>query len=261
MIDVKDIKVSYDTKVILENFSFSVDEGLMVSIIGPNGCGKSTALKAISKFLKKTNGKVYLQGEDMDKLSAKNIAKKMSVLSQYNRNPDDITVRDLVSYGRIPHKRWYERNSKEDQKVIDWAIKETGLTSMQDESILELSGGERQRVWIAMSLAQEPKVLLLDEPTTYLDISHQLEIMELLKKLNKELNLTVIMVLHELSQAAKYSDKIIVMKKGDIIKQGSPNKIITEKLLKDVYDVDVFIDKESLKDEIIIHPLKKTVIE
>lgn len=257
MLEVKDIKVSYDTKMILKDFSFSVKKGQMVSIIGPNGCGKSTALKAISKFLKKSSGKIYLQGEDMDELTAKKIAKKMSVLSQYNKNPEDITIKDLVSYGRIPHKRWYERNSEKDEKIIAWAIEETGLRDMQNESILELSGGERQRVWIAMSLAQEPKILLLDEPTTYLDISHQLEIMELLKKLNKELDLTVIMVLHELSQAVKYSDKIIVMKKGEIIEQGNPNEIITEKLLKEVYNVDVYIDKNSLRDEIIIHPLKK----
>ena len=224
MIDVKDIKVSYDTKVILENFSFSVDEGLMVSIIGPNGCGKSTALKAISKFLKKTNGKVYLQGEDMDKLSAKNIAKKMSVLSQYNRNPDDITVRDLVSYGRIPHKRWYERNSKEDQKVIDWAIKETGLTSMQDESILELSGGERQRVWIAMSLAQEPKVLLLDEPTTGLDIAQKASFRRLLDQVARDR--AVLISSHDVADLVKRTQTVLVLVEGRIVAKGSPDQLM-----------------------------------
>lgn len=257
MIEVKNIKVSYDSKVILENFSFKVKEGEMVSIIGPNGCGKSTVLKTISGFLKKSGGKVYLQGEDMDEISAKKIARKMSVLSQYNRNPEDITVEDLVSYGRVPHKKWYEKKSEKDEEIINWALEETGVKNMKDSSILELSGGERQRVWLAMSLAQEPRVLLLDEPTTYLDISHQLEIMELLRKLNRELKITVIMVLHELSQAAKYSDKIIVMKKGKVVGEGRPFNILDEKLIKEVYNVDAYIDKKSIKDEIIIHPIRK----
>lgn len=257
MIEVKNIKVSYDSKVILENFSFKVKEGEMVSIIGPNGCGKSTVLKTISGFLKKSGGKVYLQGEDMDEISAKKIARKMSVLSQYNRNPEDITVEDLVSYGRVPHKKWYEKKSEKDEEIINWALEETGVKNMKDSSILELSGGERQRVWLAMSLAQEPRVLLLDEPTTYLDISHQLEIMELLRKLNRELKITVIMVLHELSQAAKYSDKIIVMKKGKVVGEGRPFNILDEKLIEEVYNVDAYIDKKSIKDEIIIHPIRK----
>ncbi len=257
MIEVKNIKVSYDSKVILENFSFKVKEGEMVSIIGPNGCGKSTVLKTISGFLKKSGGKVYLQGEDMDEISAKKIARKMSVLSQYNRNPEDITVEDLVSYGRVPHKKWYEKKSEKDEEIINLALEETGVKNMKDSSILELSGGERQRVWLAMSLAQEPRVLLLDEPTTYLDISHQLEIMELLRKLNRELKITVIMVLHELSQAAKYSDKIIVMKKGKVVGEGRPFNILDEKLIKEVYNVDAYIDKKSIKDEIIIHPIRK----
>ncbi len=256
MIEVNNLKVAYDERVIVNDFSFSISPGEMLSIIGPNGCGKSTVLKAVSKFLKKKAGTVYLDGVDMKDMSLKSIAQKMAVLSQYNRTPEDITIEDLVYYGRIPHKKWYERKSKEDEEKVDWAIVKTKLQAFRKKSVLALSGGEKQRVWIAMALAQNPKVLLLDEPTTYLDISHQLEIMELIKSLNQELGLTVVMVLHDLSQAVKYSTKIVVIKSGDLIAEGKPMDVVTKELIKKVYNVDAFIGKDVLADEIIIHPIR-----
>ncbi|TCK92815.1 iron complex transport system ATP-binding protein [Natranaerovirga hydrolytica] len=254
MIEAKNLCIAYDSKVIVKDFSFEVNKGSIVSIIGPNGSGKSTILKTISRFLRQKNGVVYLEKEDMSTLNIKKVAQKMSTLSQYNRTPDDITVEDLIYFGRMPHKKWYERKNNEDKNIIDWAMTHTAIDEFKDKRVIELSGGEKQRVWIAMALAQKPKILLLDEPTTYLDVCHQLEVMELVKSLNKELKITVIMVLHDLSQAAKYSDKVVVIKEGDLIAEGSPANILTEELIREVYNVEVFIKKD-MTGEFIIHPI------
>ncbi|MSU00496.1 ABC transporter ATP-binding protein [Tissierella pigra] len=255
MIEAKNLKISYEERVVVKDFSFNIEEGEMVSIIGPNGSGKSTILKTISKLLKQQEGLIYLEKEDISHMNIKNIAKKMSTLSQHNKSPEDIEVKDLIYYGRLPHKKWYERKTKEDEEIINWAISQTSLNGYEEKKVSELSGGERQRVWIAMALAQKPKILLLDEPTTYLDICHQLEVMELIKSLNKELGLTVIMVLHDLGQAAKYSHRVVVIKDGNLVAKGSPYDILTEELIKEVYKVEVCIRKDILKGEIIIHPL------
>ncbi|NLK75612.1 MAG: ABC transporter ATP-binding protein [Clostridiales bacterium] len=255
MIEAKNLKIAYDEKIVIDDFSFNIKKGEMVSIIGPNGSGKSTVLKTISKLIKQKDGVVYLDKEDMSTMEIKNIAKKMSSLSQHNRSPEDITVRELVYYGRLPHKKWYEGRSKKDDEIIDWAISHTTLLGYEDKKVAQLSGGERQRVWIAMALAQRPKILLLDEPTTYLDICHQLEVMELVKALNKELDLTVIMVLHDLSQAAKYSDRLLIIREGKLVAEGKPCEILTEDLIREVYKVETYIYKELINGEIIIHPL------
>ncbi|WP_461614217.1 ABC transporter ATP-binding protein [Clostridium sp. Marseille-QA1073] len=172
MIETKNLCIAYENKIVIEDFSFSVEEGQMVSIIGPNGSGKSTLLKAISRFLKKKSGVVYLEKEDMNLMNIKKVAQKMSTLSQHNKSPEDLVVKELIYYGRMPHKKWLERRNSEDEKIINWAISHTSLQGYENKKVIELSGGERQRVWIAMALAQKPKILLLDEPTTYLDICH-----------------------------------------------------------------------------------------
>ncbi|ARC83867.1 ABC transporter family protein [Clostridium argentinense CDC 2741] len=255
MIETKNLCIAYENKIVIEDFSFSVEEGQMVSIIGPNGSGKSTLLKAISRFLKKKSGVVYLEKEDMDLMNIKKVAQKMSTLSQHNKSPEDLVVKELIYYGRMPHKKWLERRNGEDEKIINWAINHTSLQGYENKKVMELSGGERQRVWIAMALAQKPKILLLDEPTTYLDICHQLEVMELIKELNKSLNLTVIMVLHDLSQAAKYSNKIVVIKDGNLVVEGNPHRVLTEELIKEVYNVETCIRKDILNGEFMIHPI------
>lgn len=255
MLSAIDLKVGYGEKIIVPNFSFDVRKGEMVSIIGPNGSGKSTVLKTLCRFLHQKEGTIYIEGDDMKSLNTKNIAKKMAALSQVNRSPEDITVEELIYYGRIPHKKWYEMKNKKDDDIVKWAISETSLINFRNKKVINLSGGERQRVWIAMALAQEPKIILLDEPTTYLDICHQLEVMELIKRLNKELNLTVIMVLHDLGQAAKYSDKLVVLKKGKTIAIGSPRDILTEKLVREVYNVETCIRTDVITNELIIYPI------
>lgn len=163
------------------------------------------------------------------------IAKIMSTLSQHNSSPDDIKVRDLVYYGRIPHKRWYEMKNEEDEEIVNWALKNTCTDIYSERRILELSGGERQRVYLAMALAQKPKVLLLDEPTTYLDMCHQLELMDLVVDINNRFNMTILIVLHDLNQAVRYSHRVIIMKKGDIVADGKSEDIINEEIINNVY--------------------------
>lgn len=235
MLIVDDIAVRYEQKTTLKNFSFAVEDGDIVSIIGPNGSGKSTLLKAISRQTPYYEGVVYLDQKNVRTLRPKEIAKKMCMLSQKNEAPPDMTVEDLVAYGRYPHKKWYERLHSKDYEIIEWALEKTYLTNYRERLVTELSGGESQRAWLAMALAQRPKVLLLDEPTTYLDIAHQHEVLELVRELNKEMNMTVIMVLHDLNQASQYSDQVIVVQNGKKVMDGPPKEVMTEEMIRNVY--------------------------
>lgn len=255
-IKIENLYLGYEDKNVISDFSSSFKKGEIISIIGPNGSGKSTVLKAIAKLLKPESGAVYLDKKSIKTMSNKEVANKLSVLLQYNSSPSDMRVRDLVYFGRMPHKKWYEGRNKEDEDIINQAIKNTNLTSLQHKKVNCLSGGERQRVWLAVALAQEPDILLLDEPTTYLDIGYQLELLELVKKLNKKFNMTVIMVLHDLNQASKYSDNIIVLDKGKIVRVGKPKKVLSQGLLNSVYKVEanIYIDEEG--DYPIIIPKK-----
>ena len=176
MLKIEQLSVRYEQKEVVHHFSFDVQKGEVLSIIGPNGSGKSTILKAIARMLPYSAGTITFDGENMLTLPSKEIAKKMCMLSQRNQAPSDITVRNLVAYGRTPHKKWFERLNEDDDAIVDWALEKTQLTKYENQSIAALSGGESQRAWIAMALAQKPQILLLDEPTTYLDIAHQHEI-------------------------------------------------------------------------------------
>ena len=189
-------------------------------------------------------------------LKNKLISQKICLLSQHNQAPNDLTVEQLVYYGRLPHKKWYEHKSEEDKLFIDWAIEQTGLTRYKDKPIGSLSGGERQRAYIAQALCQKPTILLLDEPTTYLDISYQLELMELIQEINKKLNITVVMVLHELNQASRYSDRLIIMKQGTIISDGAPNEIIDQQTIESVYQIQCEIDLDPISNKPRIHPIQ-----
>lgn len=206
MLSAKNLKVGYEDRIIINDLSLTIESGQIVSIIGPNGCGKSTLLKTLSRMIKPIQGQVLLKGTDLRQIKNKTISQKVCLLSQHNNAPGDLTVEQLVYYGRLPHKKWYEGKKDEDQQLIDWAIEQTGLSHYKQTPISSLSGGERQRAYIAQALCQKPDILLLDEPTTYLDISYQLELMELVKEINRKFNITVVMVLHELNQASRYSD-------------------------------------------------------
>lgn len=242
----KKLYVNYGDKEILKNISLEVKKGDIVSIIGPNGSGKSTLIKALSRCIKPVKGSVYIDNEDIFSLSTKQVARKMAILPQSKNTPADITVRELVSYGRYPHLKFGQRLGKKDYEIVDWAIERTKLKEFKNRYLSTLSGGEKQRAWIAMSLAQKPEILLLDEPTTFLDISYQLEVLELVEELNKSLNLTVLMVLHDLNQAARYSDNILVLKDGEIWEYDNPKSILRKKLLKEVFRVDGHIYKDEI---------------
>lgn len=245
-IETFNLKVKYGHKEVLKNISFNIADGEVVTIIGPNGSGKSTLIKAISRCTKIAEGRINLDGENIYNIPTKKIAQKMATLPQVKNVSSDINVESLVSYGRYPHLSFGKRLSKEDKEIVNWAIEKTGLSNLKSRHVATLSGGERQRAWIAMALAQKPKILLLDEPTTYLDISYQLEVLELVKELNQSLGLTVVMVLHDLNQAARYSDHIFVLKDGEIWGRGEPTKIIESNLLKDVFRIDSHIYEDKV---------------
>lgn len=246
MITASKLKIGYENKIVVDDFNFEITRGEIVSLIGPNGSGKSTVLKVISRLMNSMDGIVCIDGCDIHRLPSKEVAQKLSILSQYHSTPPDFTVEELVGYGRMPHRKWYETKTLEDKEIIEWALKQTRVEKFRDRSVNSLSGGERQRTWIAMALAQRSKVLLLDEPTTYLDISHQIEVMELVTRLNKELNLTVVMVLHDLNQAVRYSHRLVVIKDGRFVTAGTPEEVLTKELLRDVYHVEaeVTVDKQ-----------------
>ena len=238
--EVKGVKleIGYGGRIVVPEFDITLRRGEITTIIGPNGSGKSTVLKAVTRLLKYTKGTVYLDGEDLKNVNAAVMARCMGVLPQRHNAPPDFKVRDLVGYGRVPYQKWYQRNSRQDEEIVDWALKVTGTWALRDKFINECSGGEAQRVWIATVLAQQPDILFLDEPTTYLDIAHQQETMRLVKKLNSENGIGVVMVLHDLSQALEVSDRIIVIKNGRKYSEGGPLEVITPQMLREVYNVE-----------------------
>lgn len=245
-IKAMDIQVKYGEKEVLKNVDFHVEDGEIVTIIGPNGSGKSTLIKALSRCIKPSKGYIYLDGKDLFKTPTREVAQRVAILPQIKNVSADITVKDLVSYGRYPHLRFGQKLKKQDHEIVEWAIEKTGLMNLKDRYIANLSGGERQRGWIAMSLAQKPDILLLDEPTTFLDISYQLEILELIKELNQSLKLTVVMVLHDLNQAARYSDNMFVLREGKVWQRGKPNQVLESKLLKDVFGIKGHIYEDEI---------------
>lgn len=237
--EVRDLSFSYGENKILKNISLMIKEGKITTIMGANGCGKSTLFSLMTKNLTPNHGKVFLHGKNIRNLKLSEFARKVSIVHQYNQAADDITVERLVSYGRTPYMKLMGGKSEEDERLIDHAIKVTGLEEFRNREISKLSGGQRQRVFIAMALAQNTKILFLDEPTTYLDIRYQLDILRLVQKLNKDYQITIVMVLHEINQAIHFSDEVIGLKDGKVLVQGNPNEVITTESISKLYDVDL----------------------
>jgi ferric enterobactin transport system ATP-binding protein len=232
---VKDITVGYDGRTISEGLSLDLPEGRFTAIIGPNACGKSTLLRALSRLLKPRVGEVLLDGGDIHAQPAKAVARRLGLLPQSSIAPDGITVADLVARGRFPHQRLIRQWSAADEEAVAAAMAATGVTELSGELVDTLSGGQRQRVWVAMVLAQRTPIVLLDEPTTFLDIAHQIELLELCVRLNREQGTTMVAVLHDLNQAARYADHVVVMKAGRIVAQGDPRSVVTAELIGDVF--------------------------
>lgn len=235
------LKLQYGNRVVADGIDLSVERAGVVSIIGPNGSGKSTLLKGLGRLLKPSGGSVLLDGKDIHALKPWEVAKKMAILPQSASAPGDMTVYDLVCYGRMPYQRMFSRQSQHDLDEVDGALRATGVEEMRFRRLDTLSGGERQRAWIALALAQKPRVLLLDEPTTYLDIRYQLELMKLVERLHHELGITVIMVLHDLNHAARYSDRLIAVKHGRVVADGPVADVFTARMLRDLYEVETTI--------------------
>ena len=243
--EIKNVTFSYDNVTNrLKSVSSEIEIGKITTIIGPNGCGKSTLLSVMSRNHAPSSGEVILDGKAISEYKPKEFARKLAVVHQQNEAPADITVEKLISFGRMPYKNIFSPQTDEDREAIERALVCTNLQSKRDKPIYALSGGERQRVWIAMTLAQNTPMLFLDEPTTYLDIYYQLEILELVKELNEVYGLTIVMVLHDINQAIRYSDHIIVMKDGEIVTKGNPNDVITEEMVKAIYGVDVVVKQD-----------------
>lgn len=238
------LNICYGDLLIVKDLSVEVPDKKITTIIGSNGCGKSTLLKAITRIISHQSGTVILDGRDIAKENTRLLAKKMAILPQTPESASGLTVGELVSYGRFPYQKGFGRLSKKDYEVIDWALEVTGTEDFKFRSIDALSGGQRQRVWIAMALAQETDIIFLDEPTTYLDMAHQLEVLELLQKLNVEQERTIVMVLHDLNQAARFADYIIALKDGEIIKAGNCEEVITHNVLKEVFHIDAEIERD-----------------
>lgn len=241
------LNIAYEERLIVEGLNIAIPQGKITALVGANGSGKSTILKTMARIMSPVGGAVLLDGKSIHKQSTKEVAKQLAILPQNPTAPDGLTVSELVSYGRFPYQKGFGSLTREDRSIIHWAINSTGMTEFTDRPIDQLSGGQRQRAWIAMALAQQTDILFLDEPTTFLDMAHQLEVLELLQKLNESSGRTIIMVVHDLNHASRYAHHIIAIKQGKVAGQGSPQEVMTKDILREVFSIeaDIIIDPRS----------------
>lgn len=240
-ITTDNLNISYGSIDIVKDLNLKIPKGKITTIIGSNGCGKSTVLKTIARILTPKSGDIYINEKSIKDQSSKELAKTMAVLPQSPQAPNGLTVEELIAYGRFPHQKGFGKLKKEDKEIIEWALEATGLIEFRERDIEDLSGGQRQRAWIAMALAQQTDILILDEPTTYLDLAHQLEILNLLKELNEKQGTTIVMVIHELNNAARFADYMIGMKSGKIACEGTAYEVMTKDNLKELFNIDAEI--------------------
>lgn len=248
------IVAGYDKKIILNNVDVKIPDNKISVIIGANACGKSTLLKTLARLIKPVSGEVVLDGKKVSEIHPKQLARDLGLLPQSPVVPEGITVSDLVSRGRFPYQSFLKGMEKKDYEAVEEALDIMGITELANRSVDELSGGQRQRVWIAMALAQQTDILLLDEPTTFLDITYQVEILDLLTDLNRKRGTTIVMVLHDINLSARYADYIFAVKKGNLVAQGEPKDIITEELMKQVFGLDCAVITDPVSDSPFIVP-------
>ncbi|MBD3551402.1 ABC transporter ATP-binding protein [Streptomyces sp. SP18CM02] len=260
--DVKDVArlaargvtVGYGDRTVIDGLDVTIPPGVITTIIGPNGCGKSTLLRTLSRLLRPTGGTVVLDGEDIGRLRTRDVAKKLGLLPQAPVAPDGLTVADLVARGRHPHQSWLRQWSSDDADVVRHALAMTGVADLAERPVDSLSGGQRQRVWISMTLAQGTDLLLLDEPTTYLDLAHAIDVLDLVDDLH-ESGRTVVMVLHDLNLATRYSDHLVVMRAGAVLAQGHPGDVITAELLHEAFGLRARVVEDPVGDRPLIVPI------
>ena len=251
----RDLTLSYGERTIIDGFSLDLVPGTITSVVGANGCGKSTLLRALARLLQPQSGEVLLDGEPIRSKPSREVARTLGLLPQSPIAPEGITVTDLVGRGRTPHQKPLSRWNQHDYEAVSTALDATGIADLADRPVDELSGGQRQRVWIAMALAQETDILLLDEPTTFLDVAHQVEVLDLLVDLNRERGTTVVMVLHDLNLAARYSDTLVAVRAGRLHACGAPSDIVTGELVRDVFGLESQIITDPVSGTPIITPI------
>ncbi|RAP73521.1 ABC transporter ATP-binding protein [Paenibacillus montanisoli] len=235
------LNIGYEERLIVENLNIMIPKGKITALVGANGSGKSTILKTLARLMSPSAGSVLLDGKSIHKQSTKEVAKQLAILPQNPTAPDGLTVSELVSYGRFPYQKGFGSLSKEDRSVIQWAVEKTGMGEFADRPIDRLSGGQRQRAWIAMALAQQTEMLFLDEPTTFLDMTHQLEVLELLQHLNETAGRTIVMVVHDLNHASRYAQHMIAIKSGKVVGEGSPVTVMNKDILREVFSIEADI--------------------
>lgn len=256
-LDAKDISLKYAKTNIIEHLDCSIEKGKITTLIEKNGCGKSTLLKGFSRLIPNHSGSIIINQEPMQTLSQKALTKKLAFLPQDQQVIPQLAIYDLISYGRYPHQSYLGFLSDKDKETIDWAIEMTNIQELKDKTVDSLSGGQRQKVYIALALAQDTDIILLDEPTTYLDLNHQLEVLELLKELNQKTQKTILMVLHNLNLASRFSDHLIAMKNGKIKFQGSPEEVFNRTMLKEIFNIQdhIIMDEYSKRPLLVTYHL------
>lgn len=254
-LQVENLQFGYRKELVLKGLSFNIEKGKFVSIIGPNGSGKSTLLKTLNQLYSPSQGGILIDGNNINRLKKKELARKIALVPQDTLIDYDFTVEDIVLMGRHPYKGRFQKEDEKDYKIVNEVLKMTNTFHLKDRIITEISGGERQRVIIAKALAQKPSIILLDEPTSHLDINHQIEILSLLKKLNEEMGTTIVIVIHDVNLASRYSDEIIMLNEGKILEIGRPEKVITKKNIEFAYDLKVEIEKNKYTNRLYLTAL------
>jgi iron complex transport system ATP-binding protein len=250
-----DVALGYDGRTIIPGLSLTLPDGAITAIVGPNACGKSTLLRGFARLLRPSSGTFSLDGSDLHSVSPRDVARVISVLPQQPVAPDGVRVSDLVARGRHPHQGWFRPRSSDDDRIVAEALTATGTLELADRRVEELSGGQRQRVWIAMVLAQQSDIVLLDEPTTFLDATHQLELLDLLTDLNRDRGATVVMVLHDLNLAARYADHLVVMTEGRIVASGTPGEVITAETVESAFGLECVVTTDPVAKTPLVIPI------
>ena len=256
-LEARDVSVRFGATSAVSHVGLVLEPGSITAIIGPNGCGKSTLLRAMGRLATPDDGVVLLDGESIARLPTREVARMLGILPQSPQAPEGMTVADLVSRGRDPHRRWYDQWSSADETVVADCLARTGISELADRQLDSLSGGQRQRAWIAMVLAQGTSILLLDEPTTFLDVVHQLDVLELVRELHREQAITIVMVLHDLSMAARYADRLVAMRDGQIVADGTPHEVVTPVTLREVFELECEVVADGRTGRPIVVPIAR----